>query len=103
MASAFVSLFLCATVMDLARAGHCDDVRIPSTASATLAASAEGSNDACERTCVPDCYCCSISELASAAVTLPPLTALTQARPLAAAFLPVVDQPVPKPPPLACA
>jgi len=51
--------------------------------------------------CVPDCFCCSRSETASPALTLPPLPALAQAPSPDPASVPAVVRPVAEPPPLA--
>jgi hypothetical protein len=80
----------------------CDplDLLAPVSASMTLSANT-GSTDACASFCVPDCFCCSRSETAGPALTLPALTALAQVPFAVPAFVPAVVRSVLEPPPLA--
>jgi hypothetical protein len=97
-----VALFLAVIASgDVTLDAACDPIRFPAAHAAAVVASTDEGADICAGSCVPDCFCCSRSETAGAAVTLPPLAALADARspePLsAAAFVPAV----PDPPPLA--
>ena len=79
----------------------CDPINLPGASSAVAAISPlTGSADACASFCVPDCFCCSRSETAGPALTLPPLTALAQAPSPNPASVPAVARPVAEPPPL---
>ena len=88
---------VCADILD----AGCDPIDLPGSASAgaTLSPLAD-SNDACTRVCVPDCFCCSRSETAGAALTLPPLTLLADAPFSAAASVPATVRDVAELPPL---
>ena len=99
LVASLLAAVLCADVtMDAA----CDSIGLPSPASAAEVSSADvGTGDACSDACVPDCFCCSRSEAAGAALILPALTALAQAPSPSPASVPAVVRPVPEPPPLA--
>jgi hypothetical protein len=96
-------LLLAAVVCaDVTLDAACDPIDVPGPASAVAARSADtGSADVCTSFCVPDCFCCSRSETASPALTLPPLTALAQAPSPNPASVPAGVRPVAEPPPLA--
>lgn len=98
-----VALLLAAVVCaDISLGAGCDPIDLPSRTSAAAALSPlGGSADACASFCVPDCFCCSRSETAGPALTLPPLTALAQAPSPSPASMPAVVRPVAEPPPLA--
>jgi hypothetical protein len=99
-----VAVLLAAVVCaDVTLDATCDPIGLPSPAATTAALSANdgGATDACAGSCIPDCFCCSRSETAGPALTLPSLTALAQGpSPRPASVLSVV-RPVPEPPPLA--
>ena len=98
-----VALLLAAAVcVDVTLDAACDPIDLSGPASAVAALSADtGSADACASFCVPDCFCCSRSETAGPALTLPPLTALAQVPSPDPASVPAVVRPVAEPPPLA--
>ena len=98
-----VALLLAAVVCgDMTLDAACDPIRLPAPAATAAAFSADTvAADACAESCVPDCFCCSRSETAGPALTLPPLTALAQSPSPSPASLPSVVRPVPEPPPLA--
>ena len=98
-----VALLLAAVVCaDITLGAGCDPVELPGPTSGTEAVSAYGeSADACATFCIPDCFCCSRSETASAALTLPPLTATAKAPAPRPGSVSAVVRPVPEPPPLA--
>ncbi len=99
-----VALLLAAVVCaDVTLDAGCDPVDLPGSALGATAVSAGDSSsaDACASFCVPDCFCCSRSETASPALTLPALTALAQAPSASPVSVPAVVLPVPEPPPLA--
>ena len=98
-----LALLLAAVVCaDMTLDAACDPIDVPGPASAVAALAAHtGSADACASFCVPDCFCCSRSETASPALTLPPLTVLAQALSPNPASVPAVVRPVAEPPPLA--
>lgn len=98
-----VALLLAAVVCaDVTLDAACDPIRLPGPASTVPAFSADArTGNACEDTCVADCFCCSRSETAGPALILPGLSPLAQAGAEAAAFVPAVVRPVPEPPPLA--
>lgn len=97
-------LLLVAIAADLCADSRCD---VPSSRlSAPTAVRDQGqpqgeSDEPCASFCVPDCFCCSISETAGPVLTLPPLTALAQAPSTDPASVPAVVRTVPEPPPLA--
>lgn len=95
-------LLAAAVCADVTLDAACDPIGLPGPAkTAAVFCSDTGADDACAQSCVPDCFCCSRSETAGQALTLPPLTALAQApTPIADSALAVV-RPVPEPPPLA--
>ena len=99
----FVALLLAAVVSaDVTLDAACDPIRLPGPASTVPALTADaGTGDACEDTCVADCFCCSRSETAGPALILPGLSLLARAGAVSPAFVPAVVQPVPEPPPLA--
>jgi len=98
-----VALLLAVVVCaDITLDATCDPIGLPGSASGCTAVSASNwSDDACASFCVQDCFCCSRSETAGPAVTLPPLTALAHAPSPSPAYVPAVVLPVPEPPPLA--
>lgn len=97
-----LALLLAAVVCaDMTLDSACDPIDLPGPASAVAALSAAGSADACTSFCIPDCFCCSRSETAGPALTLPPLTALAQAPSPNPAPVAAVVRPVAEPPPLA--
>lgn len=98
-----VALLLAAVVCaDVTLDAACDPIRLPGLASSLPALTADaGTGDACEDTCVADCFCCSRSETAGPALVLPGLSLLARAAGATAAFVPAVVRPVPEPPPLA--
>jgi hypothetical protein len=99
-----VALLLAVVVCaDITLDAACDPIRLPGSASGATAVSAGGSSsdEVCASFCVPDCFCCSRSETASPALTLPALAALAQAPSPSPASVPAVVLPVPEPPPLA--
>ena len=75
-----LALLLAAIVCaDVTLDAACDPIDLPSPTSALVALSVDtGSADGCASFCVPDCSCCSRSETAGPALTLPPLTVLAQ-------------------------
>jgi hypothetical protein len=97
-----VALLLAAVVCaDVTLDAACDPIGLPVPAATAAAFSAaSGASDACAESCVPDCFCCSRSETAGPALTLPPLTALAQGPSPRPASVPSFVRPVPEPPPL---
>jgi hypothetical protein len=98
-----VALLLAAVVCaDVTLDAACDPIGLPGPASSAAAFSGDTQTvDACADGCIPDCFCCSRSETAGPALTLPVLTAVAQAPAPSPAFVPAVVRPVPEPPPLA--
>jgi hypothetical protein len=97
-----VALLLAAVVCaDVGLDAACDPLGLPGPAATAAFSAATGPGDACEGFCVPDCFCCSLSETASPALTLPGLTALAQAPSPDPASVLAVVRPVPELPPLA--
>ena len=87
---------------DMTLDAACDPIAFPGPAAAAGVRPADaGRADACADECVPDCFCCSRSETAGPALTLPPLTALAQTPSPSPASVPAAVRPVPDPPPLA--
>ena len=99
-----VALLLAAVVcFDLTLDATCDPIDLSGSASRATAVSVDRSSsaDACASFCVADCFCCSRSETAGPALTLPPLTALSRVPEPERDSVPTVIRPVPQPPPLA--
>jgi len=98
-----VALLLAAVAYaDVTLDAACDPIAFPGPSSAAAVFSADtGNGDACAKSCVPDCFCCSRSETAVPALALPGLTVLAQALSPAPASVTAVVRPVPNPPPLA--
>ena len=87
---------------DMTLDAACDPIAFPGRAAAAGVRPADaGRADACADECVPDCFCCSRSETAGTALTLPGLSDLAQAPSPSLAPVPAVVRPVPDPPPLA--
>jgi hypothetical protein len=97
-----VALLLAAVICgDVTLDAACDPIDLPAPASASTAVSADmASTDACASFCIPDCFCCSRSETAGLALTLPALTDLSHAPSPGLAPVQAVVRPVPEPPPL---
>jgi hypothetical protein len=99
VAALLLAVVICA---DVGFGAGCEPLDLPGPAPDAPALSAAPSPaDACAALCIPDCFCCSRSESAGAALTLPPLTALAQVLSASPASVPAVVRPVPEPPPLA--
>ena len=99
-----VALLLAVVVSaDITLGAACDPIDLPASAPGATAVSAGGSApvDACTSFCVPDCFCCSRSETAGPALTLPDLSAIARAISPVPASVPSIARPVPEPPPLA--
>jgi len=98
-----VALLLAAVVCaDVTLDAACDPIGLLDPTTTAKAFSADtASCEACAATCVGDCFCCSRSETAGPAMTLPPLTALSRCPSPDPASVPAFVRPVPEPPPLA--
>lgn len=97
-----LALLLAAVVCaDMTLDAACDPVNLPGAAAAGAALSpATGSADACTPSCMPDCFCCSRSETAGQALTLPPLTPLAYTASPRPTSVPAIVRAVAEPPPL---
>lgn len=94
-------LFVFAILADLACDGNCDGaLALPASAASVAASGDLGSQDACARGCVPDCFCCSQSIARGQAVLPPDAGPVRPSRPLRATRGPEGVRPVPYRPPL---